>query len=255
VAAAGAHTVLYRAKDKAGNASAEGTVTFTVVKSSGDVAPPTTAVGLSGTQNGDWAYVGTVTVTISAADTESGVAGIEYKMDTGAWNAYTVPFVVSAVGAHTVGYRATDVAGNVSAEKSGSFKVVAAGPPPGQDVCPSSDTRETVMIGTVDSQVENVDTGNGCTINDVIDDDAAYASNAEFVGYVEAVTAELVDSGVLSDSGKDRIVTAAIESGIGGFPDETGDPQTPTKDKPGKKADKPDKKTEQRTDKKVDRDA
>jgi hypothetical protein len=241
VTAAGAHTVLYRAKDKAGNASTEGTVTFTVVKSSGDITAPTAAVGLSGTQNGDWAYVGTVTVTVSAADTESGVAGIEYKMDSGAWSAYTVPFVVSAVGAHTVSYRATDKAGNVSAAQSGSFKVVAAGPPPGQDVCPRSDTRETVMIGTVDSQVSNVDTGNGCTINDVIDDDSEYASNAEFVGYVEAVTAELVENGVLSGWERDRIVTAAIESGIGGFPDEAGDAQKHGKEqtvKPDKKADK-----------------
>ncbi|MDT7729261.1 MAG: hypothetical protein QOI21_5837 [Actinomycetota bacterium] len=239
VTAAGPHTVLYRATDKAGNASAEGTVSFTLVKSSGDVVPPTTSVRLTGTQNGDWAYVGSVTVTVSAADTESGVAGIEYKMDSGAWAPYSAPIVVSSVGAHTVSYRATDVAGNVAAALSGSFTVVAAGPPPGQDVCPRSDTRDTVMIGTVDSQVANVDTGNGCTINDVIDDDAEYASNEEFVGYVEAVTAELVESGVLTDSDRDRIITAAIESGIGGFPAEADAQKTPKdrSDKPEKKAD------------------
>jgi hypothetical protein len=222
VTAAGAHTVLYRAADKAGNTSGEGTVSFTVLKTSADILPPAVSVRVTGTQNADWAYVGSATVTVSAIDTESGVDSIEYKMDSAAWAAYAAPVVVSSVGAHTVRYRATDVAGNVSAEQSGTFTLVPSGPAPGPDVCPVSDTRDTVIIGGVDSQVANVDTGNGCTINDVIDENAEYASNEEFVSYVEAVTAELVGNGALTDSNRDRIITAAIESGVGGVPADAG---------------------------------
>ncbi|MEV6442638.1 copper-binding protein [Amycolatopsis sp. NPDC051716] len=213
VSAAGSHTVGYRARDVAGNASAEGSVSFTVV-AGGDTTAPSVALQVAGNQDGGWNYVGSATVTVTATDTESGVGSVEYKVDESAWTRYAAPVVVSALGAHTVRARATDVAGNVSAEVAGSFRVVAAAPPP--DACPSSDTRETVVIGGVDSQVENIDTGNGCTINDVIDENAEYASHDRFVKHVKAVTQELVANGVLSSGDRNRIVTAAIESGVGG---------------------------------------
>lgn len=222
VTAAGAHTVSYRASDKAGNTSAEGTVSFTVVRSSGDVTPPAATLSVSGPQNAEWAYIGSASVTVSATDAESGVRKIEYKLDSANWTEYTVVVNVTTAGQHTVRFRATDVAGNVSAELSGTFTIVPAGPPPGTDVCPNSDLRDTVVIGDVDSQVPNVDTGNGCTVNDVIDENAGYSSNEEFVSLVDAVTAELVANGVLTDSERERIITAAIESDVGGAP---GNPQ------------------------------
>ncbi|WP_086849096.1 OmpL47-type beta-barrel domain-containing protein [Amycolatopsis kentuckyensis] len=213
VSAAGAHTVGYRARDVAGNASAEGAVSFTVV-AGGDTTAPSVALQVTGKQDGGWNYVGSATVTVTATDAESGVGFIEYKVDASAWTRYAAPVVVPALGAHTVRARATDVAGNVSAELTGVFTVVAAPPPP--DACPASDTRETVVIGGIDSQVENVDTGNGCTINDVIDENAEYASHDRFVKHVKAVTQELVANGVLSPGDRNRIVTAAVESGVGG---------------------------------------
>ncbi|MFG1643230.1 OmpL47-type beta-barrel domain-containing protein [Amycolatopsis sp. NPDC049252] len=215
VASVGAHTVDYRARDVAGNISAVGTASFTVV-AGGDTTAPVVSLTVSGKQSGDWSYVGQATVTLTAADAESGVDFTEYKVDSGAWTRYTAPVVVSALGAHAVRFRATDVAGNVSAEQSGSFTVVAAPPPP--DACPNSDTRETVVIGGIDSQVENTDIGNGCTLNDVIDENAEYASHDRFVKHVKAVTQELVANGVLSSGDRNRIVTAAIESDIGGAP-------------------------------------
>ncbi|MDX3192959.1 hypothetical protein PV458_31520 [Streptomyces sp. MN03-5084-2B] len=213
VTAVGAHTVGYRARDVAGNASAEGSVAFTVV-AGGDTTAPSVALQVTGKQDGGWNYVGQATVTVTASDAGSGVGLVEYEVDGSAWTRYAAPVVVSALGAHTVRARATDVAGNVSAELSGSFAVVAAPPPP--DACPSSDTRETVVIGGVDSQVANTDTGNGCTINDVIDENAEYVSHDRFVKHVKAVTQELVANGVLSPGDRNRIVTAAIESGVGG---------------------------------------
>ncbi|WP_370948727.1 copper-binding protein [Amycolatopsis sp. cg5] len=215
VSTAGAHTVTYRATDKAGNVSPEGTVTFTVVAGS-DTTAPTVSAALIGDQDANWSYVGKATLTLSAADSGSGVASIEYKLDSGLWTVYTAPVVVSTLGSHVVKYRATDVAGNVAAEQSGAFKVVQIGPRP--DACPDSDVRDTVIIGDIDSQVENIDTGNGCTINDIIDENAEYASHDSFVRHVKAVTAELVDNGVLASSDRGRIVMAALESSVGGPP-------------------------------------
>ena len=62
------------------------------------------------------------TVTITATDDASGVASVEYQLDSGAWSAYTEPITVDST-AHTVSYRATDNAGNTSAV--GSIQVAA----------------------------------------------------------------------------------------------------------------------------------
>ncbi|MEV5430464.1 family 16 glycoside hydrolase [Streptomyces sp. NPDC052701] len=131
---AGTHEIRYRALDKAGNVSAEKSVTFTVVAPpSDDTAPPETSATVSGQRDADGAYVGMATVTVTASDTGSGVNGIEYAVGSGAWQPYTAPVMVHQTGAHTVRYRATDKAGNVSAEKSVTFTVVAAPP---QDTVP-----------------------------------------------------------------------------------------------------------------------
>ncbi|MFI0543744.1 OmpL47-type beta-barrel domain-containing protein [Streptomyces sp. WSLK1-3] len=131
---AGDHRVRYRAVDKAGNVSAEKSVAFTVVPPpSDDTAPPETSATVGGQQNPDGTYVDMATVTVSASDTGSGVDTIEYAVNDGSWQPYTMPVMVHQVGSHTVRYRATDKAGNVAAEKSVRFTVVAAAP---QDTTP-----------------------------------------------------------------------------------------------------------------------
>jgi hypothetical protein len=140
---------------------------------------------------------------------------VEYKLDGGAWTAYTEPVVVNTAGTHNFAYRATDLAGNTSAELTGSFTVVESGTGPGPDVCPDSDVRDTVIIGENDSQVANVDIGNGCTINDVIDEDGQWNTHNQFVRHVKAVTKELVQNGVITGALRDRIVTAAVNSTVG----------------------------------------
>jgi hypothetical protein len=215
VSAPGAHTVSFRATDQAGNTSAEGSVQFTVVAGEVDETPPSVSAVVSGTQNSAWQYLDAANVTISALDTGSGVASVEYKLDSGAWTAYTAPLAVNTAGAHTFSYRATDLAGNVSAELSGSFTIVESGPAPGPDVCPDSDVRDTVVIGDIDSQVANIDIGNGCTINDVIDEDGDWSTHTQFVRHVKAVTKELVQNGVITGALRDRIVTAAVNSDVG----------------------------------------
>jgi hypothetical protein len=170
---------------------------------------------VTGTQNSNWAFVDGATITLAALDTGSGVASVEYQLDDAAWTEYTEPVAVDTAGVHTFGYRATDVAGNVSAELSGTFTIVESGPGPEPDVCPSSDVRDTVVIGDNDSQVANVDIGNGCTINDVIDEHGDWATHNQFVKHVKAVTKELVQNQVLTSALRDRIVTAAVNSDVG----------------------------------------
>ncbi len=130
----GEHTLRYRAFDKAGNAAAEKSVTFTVAAPpTDDTTPPETSATVTGEKNADGAYVDMATVTVTASDTGSGVNTIEYAVGDGAWQAYTAPVMVHEAGTHTVRYRATDKAGNAAAEKSVEFTVVAAPP---QDTTP-----------------------------------------------------------------------------------------------------------------------
>jgi hypothetical protein len=78
-----------------------------------DVAPPrTVASGGAGWHNGP------VHLTLAASDSGSGVLMTQYRIDTGAWTSGTVVDVAAPAdhsrdGRHVVGYRSTDLAGNV----------------------------------------------------------------------------------------------------------------------------------------------
>ncbi|MEV0154084.1 family 16 glycoside hydrolase [Micromonospora sp. NPDC050686] len=125
----GQHTLSYRATDKAGNTSTPQQVSFRVVEPAPtDTTPPTASAAVTGQRDGTGAYVGSATVTLSATDTQSGVDRIEYQLDGGAWTTYTAPVTVNRAGQHTVGYRATDKAGNTSTAQQVSFTVVEPAP-------------------------------------------------------------------------------------------------------------------------------
>jgi PKD repeat protein/glucose/arabinose dehydrogenase len=91
-----------------------------------DAVAPTSAATFTGT--------GPVTVTVTGADEAggSGLDKLEYRLDGGAWTAYTAPVVVSAVGPHTLEHRATDKAGNVGTV--GSVQFTIAPPTSGEEV-------------------------------------------------------------------------------------------------------------------------
>jgi uncharacterized cupredoxin-like copper-binding protein len=144
----GAHTLSYRATDKAGNMSNVGSTSFTVVAPpAGDTTPPTVQAALAGNKDANGNYLGEATATLTATDTESGVATVEYALDSGAYTAYTAPVVVKTVGTHVLHYRATDKAGNTSTPGSVSFAVVE---PPAQDTTPPTVVAE--VAGTKDAQ-------------------------------------------------------------------------------------------------------
>ncbi|MFI5937349.1 OmpL47-type beta-barrel domain-containing protein [Actinoplanes sp. NPDC051494] len=203
---AGMHMVHFRATDNAGNTSAEQMAHVTVEPAPNpDTTPPTVTAAVTG-------GVGSATVTLTATDADSGVATVEYALDAGAWTRYTAPVVVTAPGAHTVRFRATDNAGNASTAQSSAFTVTADG----TDDCPASDTRPTVVIGADDTGVANTDTGNGCTINDLIDEHADYPTHAAFVRHVQGVTDGLVAAGTLTSRQAGTIVRAAARHSSSG---------------------------------------
>ncbi|MDQ0765718.1 OmpL47-type beta-barrel domain-containing protein [Streptomyces canus] len=174
----GSHTVRYRAVDKAGNVSAEKSVDFTVVAPpSDDTAPPDTSATVSGEQNPDGTYLDMATVTVSASDTGSGVNTIEYAVNDGSWQPYTMPVMVHQVGTHTVRYRATDKAGNAAAEKSVRFTVVATAP---QDTTPPA---------------------TGVTVDGTRNSDGAYVGNAK-------VTVSATDEGGSGVAGAEYSIDA-----------------------------------------------
>ncbi|MFF8507246.1 OmpL47-type beta-barrel domain-containing protein [Streptomyces sp. NPDC015492] len=122
----GAHTLRYRATDKAGNTAAGKTAAFSVVaRPTDDTTAPETSATVSGERDDQGRYLDMATVTVTASDTGSGVNTIEYAIGDGAWQPYTAPVMVHQVGDHTVRYRATDKAGNSAAVKSAAFTVVA----------------------------------------------------------------------------------------------------------------------------------
>ena len=61
----------------------------------------------------------------------------------------------------------------------------------------------------------NIDTGNGCTINDVLAEDGDHANHGQFLRHVRSATAELVDAGTISGSQQSRIMRAAALSDVG----------------------------------------
>ena len=175
-----------------------------------DTTAPEVAAEVVGEQDEDGAYLGAAEVTITATDDDSGVESVEYSLDGGEFAAYEEPVTVAEVGEHTVDFRATDVAGN-TAEDSVSFTVVEGDTDPGE--CP--DTRETVIIDGLDTGVTNADLGDGCTINDRIDEDGDYQSQGAFVRHVGAIVQPLADDGVITPREAGAILRAAADSEIG----------------------------------------
>ena len=108
----GTHVVEYRATDAAGNTSATGRLTVQV-----DMTAPVSKASVDAHAR---------TVTLTAADSTSGVSRIEYSLDGSTWTPYQSPIAVGGK-ATTVRYRAADVAGNV--ESANTAELPAAGTP------------------------------------------------------------------------------------------------------------------------------
>jgi hypothetical protein len=97
-----------------------------VTFASADTTAPTASATLNPAEP-DWTggYRGPVTVTLSGVDESPGAVTLSYRVDGGAWTAYSAPFQVDGAGAHIVDFRATDAAGNVSPVASKTFTISA----------------------------------------------------------------------------------------------------------------------------------
>src|SRR5690606_28340491 len=186
----GEHTVSYRATDVAGNVSEVGTVTFTVVAGDEeDTTAPTVTAEVAGEQDDNGAFVGSATATLTATDDASGVESVEYDLDGAGWAAYTEPLVVTEPGEHTLVYRATDAAGNVSEESVTTFTVVA-------------DAGEDTTAPTVAHEVSGAQDGNGAYVGSAsvvltATDDGSGVASVEYdldgAGWAEYTGAVVVD--------------------------------------------------------------
>ncbi|HRJ57121.1 MAG TPA: Ig-like domain-containing protein [Anaerolineales bacterium] len=120
----GIHTIQYRATDNAGNVTETALQEIKV-----DTTVPTLNVSMTGaTGNHGW-YISDVTMTPTASDpsTGSGLASVEMTADGGPWTVVTGAVTLTD-GIHTVQFRATDHAGNVSQTAVQQIKVDATTP-------------------------------------------------------------------------------------------------------------------------------
>ncbi|NED95374.1 hypothetical protein G1H11_08600 [Phytoactinopolyspora alkaliphila] len=83
------------------------------------------------------------------------------------------------------------------------------------DACLNSDLSPTVVIGGIDSKVENRDRGDGCTVLDLIAAGDPWPGHGTFVRHVDAVTRELRSADVLSAREAAAVRAAAAASAIG----------------------------------------
>lgn len=141
----GAHTVSFRAADRAGNVTVPVTVGFEIQM---DSFPPVTTitVGAPKYEVDDKLYVSSGTLfTLNATDDFSGVAKTEYRIDGGQWFPYA-PFVVTTEGEGRIYYRSVDNAGNPEQEKN--LKVILDRTPP-TSVISASDPLKAEAANTV----------------------------------------------------------------------------------------------------------
>jgi len=101
----GVHTFDYYAVDASGLQEAVQTQTVSI-----DFAAPQSEASLQGTLGELGWYRSNVLLAIQATDATSGVASISYRIDGGAWQAYT-GLVPIGDGSHSIQYYATDSAG------------------------------------------------------------------------------------------------------------------------------------------------
>lgn len=81
--------------------------------------------------------------------------------------------------------------------------------------CTVPDTGPTVTFDDVNTTVPNRQTGGGCTIDDLIDDESSWPSNAAFVEHVAAVADGLVRFGIVNEDERGTLNAAAAASPIG----------------------------------------
>jgi hypothetical protein len=117
------HTIQYYSVDNVGNTENVKSTDFKI-----DQLPPTTTHTFSGdVGNNEW-YL-TFHFILNAIDSTSGVLTTYYRIDSGGWNLFTIPVVITSEGTHTLEYYSLDNAGNSEPIKGPfPFKLDATAP-------------------------------------------------------------------------------------------------------------------------------
>ncbi|HDN50444.1 MAG TPA: PKD domain-containing protein [Thermoplasmatales archaeon] len=120
----GMYYIEYYANDSFGNPTEIYNVTVYV-----DNTPPATTIDLTGPASENGWFINNVVVTFDAVDLPSaGVNYTMYRIDGGAWQLYTAPFMVDTEGIHTIEYYSVDNVGNEETTKSGECKIDKTAP-------------------------------------------------------------------------------------------------------------------------------
>lgn len=81
--------------------------------------------------------------------------------------------------------------------------------------CPTPDTGATVRFDDRDTKVPNKAVGGGCRVDDLIDDESTWSTNAAFVDHVKAAVAPLRERGIITKRERDDLVRIAGNTAIG----------------------------------------
>ncbi len=118
----GVHTVKAIAIDNAGNISDPKYVTIPI-----DATNPVLDMSAAGAPGANGWYVSNVQASASASDVTSGINAFEVTVDGGPWTDYTSPITFSD-GQHTVQFKATDNASNVTTSPLQTHKIDIVAP-------------------------------------------------------------------------------------------------------------------------------
>jgi peptidoglycan/xylan/chitin deacetylase (PgdA/CDA1 family) len=152
-------TVKYRAWDAAGNVEATNSRLIEVNTGPTDTTPPVSSIACNGGACSAGWYGASVSVTLSATDTESGVDAIRYTIDgsdpTVSSQLYSGPFTVSTTT--TVKYRAWDTEGNVEGTNSQGIQIDTVAP----TVAITSPANGASVTGNIKVVASPADTNSG----------------------------------------------------------------------------------------------
>jgi peptide/nickel transport system substrate-binding protein len=93
-----------------------------------DTSSPQTIISLSGKLGASGWYTSKVNMTLSASDTESGVARTNYWINDGQWQNYSAPVAIPLEGTFMIGFCSIDNAGNQESNRTASVKVDTVAP-------------------------------------------------------------------------------------------------------------------------------
>jgi hypothetical protein len=126
----GVHPVYLWLRDNAGNTDYRNRAQAPPLRY--DATPPITTATVQGPAGNDGWYRGPVTVTLTTADSASGLAFLRYRLDAGPWvvtTASATSMVISTADKHVLEFAAQDVAGNVEPTREQTIRIDWTPPP------------------------------------------------------------------------------------------------------------------------------